>query len=1315
MTAPEAFEKSLPGLSLRSVRLATVVNNEFVVMPTADTPIPAAAPVARGKAATAKRAVLAPVAATPGGKALVASTDALGKKGVSIRVAQSDDGTSRSSLDLQEDGFTFDLLFTDFASSSNQDFVFDQVKVVLKADQEKSRLIFSGILRMRSALLRPLQKFIRQDEGLLVGGTLDVSNQDLAQKLRPSGMILTSAASFHVALGDDVVFSDLQLGVEIKPAKSSPGAATAWSVLPSLEGKVALANLGHQAVDCRCRIEYAGKALKVSAQAARVDGLFGISTLSLKELKADFAVGGEKSIRLQAKLDAAGKTYALGGVLNRKYSALYAEIGDFSLTDLQALYQEVTSLSLALPDFAVTLSEVHLAMATAKCKLGEQALAEGVTLGASLQAHGHQCQALAQISSSGMAFTGDLGELTIGPLTVKKARLQMQFFTAASGRASQFAVVGQAVIEGLELDCRLAYEKGADGWTAIVYAAIHAESFAFSAIIPAARKTFVDSLTFSKAAFIYASHDGRTEDPDFSFAVRKGLQLMCVLHEIPALSDLTGNRQVGLELSAYYGKGVDIGIALPDTRLQLGNSVACNPFQVRIVISPKPSFNLIFGLDVSVPRQDEVLHFDAQLAVGIEGASGSGTMKAYWQNPFGVQGLRIGPALALELGILYPVFLTTGTPSDFGFAGGLVLGDVTANMAVKISEDPSEEILYGELQELSPANLVSFAEQVSKLKLPADAVPNFFTLHELKIYCAPAGGSIGTISFERGFSFACDLVLFGRKAAAYTRLSDDGVVAKAHLDRLTIGPLKISGEAGRNAILDLQLTTARQSLLVDGAIDFLGASAAVIADISNRGIEFHFRQSFLGLLSYQIDGVSEGSIGEPATLDFLLAGEFDNQLTAYLKDDLARKLHAATSVVETDLKAATRDVDRAERIYKAEFDKAKKALERAQADASRLLEQCQQAVASEGEKYARALKQAKRDVAKARQAFDKALANAEKALRKAQTDYDGGMRSAQAALSKAQHDYDAAMINARNEVSRAQKAYSNAMGGAASKVRTAREAVGSLARERDAAVHELKHLSWTKSYKAPYLAAKIAGLETAMRAAQGVLYAAEGVLTGVQKGVEFGAFEAAKAALEGVRFGGEYGALEVAKKGVEAARIGGRYGVLEAARRSVAAAQTGADFSAWQLAKQTLSAVEIGGRLALDAAEQSLAGVGQSSVYLALEAASHSLELVKQGSSALAFESAKAGLEGVRQGSAAMLRVSEYAAAHAGGLIDVRRVTLSARLKAIERGELFKADVELAIFSTPLRWTVDFDVRKPLAFVDTLLRNTLSDAKRLLT
>ena len=410
MTVPEAFEKSLHGLPLRSVRLANVVNNEFVVVGTTPEALPAtAASSARGRNVSTQPAALAPLVATPGGKALVASTDALGRKDVAIRVARMDDGSARASLDIQENDFTFDLLFADFASSSNAYFVFDQVSVILKTDREKSRLIFSGVLKMRGALLQPLQKFIKQDQGLLVGGTLDVSHQDLSQKLRPSSMTLTSAASFHVAVSDDVLFSDLQLIVEIKADDPAKGAATTWNVVPSLVGKVTLGNLGYSAVDLACRIEYVGKTLKVSAQTARADGLFAISTLSLADLQANFTLGREKSIELQAAIDVAGKSYALGGVLNQKFSALHASINAFSLTELRALFHEITSLDLALPDFDVAFSDVCLGLATAKCKVGEQALAEGVTLAGRLQVHGHHCQAVAQISPSGIAFTGVLG------------------------------------------------------------------------------------------------------------------------------------------------------------------------------------------------------------------------------------------------------------------------------------------------------------------------------------------------------------------------------------------------------------------------------------------------------------------------------------------------------------------------------------------------------------------------------------------------------------------------------------------------------------------------------------------------------------------------------------------------------------------------------------------------------------------------------------------------------------------------------------------------------------------------------------------
>ncbi len=1318
MTTEKKLAKALKGLSLKSVAPANVVNNQFVPV---ESPAPTKQPalkttaVSRSSAKPATKPVTtpAPVTATPGGKAFIATTQALGKKGVAIQLAQMDDGSTRSTFEIQKDGFTLDLLFKDFSSVNNKYFVFDDVKVILKREKKTSSLIFSGVLRMNSAVLKPLQDFVQQDEGLLVGGSVDVTDQDLSQKLKPAKVILTSAVSFHLAVSEDVVFSDLKLNVAITPDKSAAKNAKKWNITPSFEGNVTLGNLAHSSVELGCRINYTNKTLKVSAQTEKADGLFGIASLSLNNLKAEFTVGQEKSIQLQASLDAAKKSYEFGGAITQQYSGLYTSVSKFSLTELEALFRQITSLKLALPEFNVTFSNVYLGMATADCKIEKQALKEGVTVGAKLTVHGRQCQALAHISSSGVSFTGSLGELKIGPVTIKKARLEMQFFTKASGRASEFAIAGQAVIEGVQVDCKLAYEKSTEGWTAILYAALQANSFGMASIIPAAKNTFVDSLKFSKVAFVYASKDSSTKDPDFAFEVRKGLQLVGILEEIPALSDLTGNKQVGLELSAYYGKTTDIGIRMPDTRLNLGNSVTCNPFQIRIVILPKPSLDLIFSLDATVPKQSDPLHFDAKLSVGIEGASGSGTMKNYWINPFGVNGLKIGPALALELGILYPQFLSTGTPSSFGFAGGLALGDVTANMAVKISEDPTEEILYGELEELSPANLVSFAKQVSNLKLPANAVPNFFELQELKIYCAPAGGSIGTITFEPGFSFACDLVLFGKRASAYTRISDDGVVAKGHLDKLEIGPLKVSGEQGKNAELDLELTMAKQSILIDGEIEFLGSSSGIYVNISNQGIDFHFDQSFVGLLTYQIDGLSKGTIAKPASLDFLLSGEFDNQLTAYLKNDLAQKIHAAIHVVETDINKAKKDVEKAEQVYKAEFDKAKKSLDKAQVDASRYLKQCQQAVTLEKKKFTQSLDKAKVDVANAKKIYDKAFNDAEKVISKAQGDYDNGMRSAQNAVSKAQRDYDTAMKKAQSDVSKAQAAYSNAMGGAAKKVRAARNKVGSLKRDRDRAVKELKHLSWKKAYKAPYLSAKIAGLETAMRTAQGVLYAAEGVIRALQKGVEYTAFEGAKATLEALRYGGKYGALEAAKKTLEATRVGGRYGVLEAAKKTVSAVKHGSDYTAWQAATQSLNAVQTTGRFALDGAEHAVATVGQSSTYIALEAAEHSLEIVKQGTSAVAFGTAKATLEGAKQGSKAMLSVAEFVATHAGDLIDVKHVKLSAQLKAIERGELFKADVDVAVLSKPYHWKVDFDVREPLKFVEKLLANALTEARKI--
>lgn len=1315
MPSTKKAPKTIAGVTLEQVKPAMVVNNKFVAIEAPGMPVP---PKLKAIGVTTPPAkyppvIPPPIAMTPGGNAFVATAKAFGKKSTQINIAALNDGTIRSVFHVQEENFQFEMLFQNFKCTNSELFIFDDVKIIPKKDKAGSRIIFSGILRMKNELLKPFQKFIGGDQGLLLGGEIEIGDQDISEKLKPTGITLTSAAKFHVALSEEIIFSDLELKVKIVKSSNQKAGATNWECKPTLIGSLDLAHLSNEVLNLQCAVSYENKTLHVDAGVDEASGLFGISHLTLNDLKANFDIGRQKRIELKTNFSPSDTTYELSGVLTSKYAGAFSSISKFSMQDLADIYHKATGLPLGRPDFDVTFKDVTLGMATADCKVNGQALAEGITLTGTVNVHGRRCTAQAHISAGGVSFTGRLDDFVVGPVSIKKARLEIQFYSAASGKPSEFAVVGQARIKGVQVECKLVYEKIKDRWNPMLYAALEASSFGLGNVIIPAKGSFLDSLKFSKVAFIYAQSEGDTQDPDFEFSVKKGLQLIGVLEEIPALTDLTGNKQIGMVLSAHLGSTTDIGISLPDTRLSLGSSVTCNPFEIEIILQPKPEFNLIFSMDVTAPKQKLPLHFNVKLEISFIDASGSGTMKNYWVTPFGIKGLKIGPQLALEVGIIYEQFLVTGVPSKIGFAGGLALGEVIANMAVQISEIPTEEILWGRLEKLTPSNLVKFAEDVSSLKLPDNTVPDFFELNDLEIYCAPTGGSIGTVTFDPGISFACDLVLFGKKASSYVRISDQGAIAKGNLDRLEVGPLKVTGKKGKHAELDLELTSAKQSISIDGEIEILGSREGLFVDISNQGIFFQFEQSFLGLLTFQVNGKSKGSLSKPASLDFILHAEFDNEITEFLKNEVAQKIHTAIHAAEAGIEKAQKEVDNAEKEYKKEFDKAKKELDKAEDAAKILLRQIEHQVNIEKGKYDQALRKAKSEVEKAERVYDRAFDDARKKLSTAQSDYDTAMRKARDQVSKAQRDYDAAMNQAQNAVNDAKNKFSNAMRSAESQVRAARNSLNSLKQKRDSAVRKLKRIKWYEFHKAIYLPAEIAGLETAMIAAQGALYAAEGVLKAVQAGVEYSAFEGAKAALEAVRYGVEYGVLETAKTTLDATRIGGEYAALEAAKRTISAVKIGIEYTAWQGAIQTLNVVQTTGRAALDAAILSLETIEETSVYIALESAKLALELVKQGTAAAAFESAKAALEGAKQGSKAMLSLAEYVAKHAGDLFDVKHIKLSSRLKAIERGELFKAEVDIAVLSKPYHWKIDLDVSEPSKFIEALLKNTLREAKEI--
>jgi hypothetical protein len=1239
-----------------------------------------------------------------------ATADVLGKTAVSANSIVGKD-QNNVMFDFAEDNFTFDEIFKDFVSDANSLFVFDDVSIQLTEtgdDTPVNELNFTGTLRMDQQPLSALRDFMKCDTGLLLSGIIDTSGEDISQKITPRNVRLTSAVTFLLPLTDGIVLNSAALNVELAQSDGK------WTFTVSVTGTLTINKLGNTPVQLETTVTYGDGKLNVVATIDSISGLFGIEKLVLDNLKLAFNVGGENDIELSADFKPAGHTFNFDGKISSAFTGIKASSPEFTFNDLNDLFKYFNNDTLSLPSFDITFSDVFIGLATADGTLDSGELKQGLSIGGSVKVYDHTVTALAELSADGVAFTGTLDDLTIGPVDITKTELDMKLYSAASGKTSEFSLMGEAVIEGLTLDCKVAYEKGADSKTnELVYAAIHAESFGLSTVFPQAKDTFVDSLKFSKVAFIYSSNDGNTQDPDFDFTVKQGLQLSAVLEEIPALTTLTHNKKTGLVLSAHYGNTTDISVEIPDTRLQLGNSVSCDPMRIAIVLAPEPALQLVFGMDVIVPKQTDPLHFDLVLEIGIADARGSATMKGYWTNPFGVNGLQIGPELALQLGIIYAEFLTTGLPSEFGFAGGIVLGDISGQMAVSISEDPTHEILMGEIAKLSPQNLVSFASTITGLSINVEDVPNFFDLEELKLYCAPTGGSIGTINFEPGFSFAADLILFDKRINVYTLFNESGVVAKGELDAIELGPLKVHGADGGNAKFDLELTTEKQSVLIDGAFEFLDISESIYLDISNKGATFDLEQNFLNLLKYTIKAQTQGSFSDPANLDFSFYSEFDNDLTEYIKTTVVQKINDARSAADVSIEDAQKQVDDAEQAYLALYTPAKEALDKAQADAGAYLAQCTQNVADQKAAWDAKVQSAQNDVNNAKATYDNALNDARNKVVQAQSDYNNVVRDAQNALNNAKNNAYVQISQAQANADKAINDYNNSFGKAYSDLNNAQNTVNSLQNTINTYQYKIDHASWSDYFgNVEYWGTIVAGAWVSMKTAQGVLSACQAIVNGFQTSSVAIARNTTQTALIAAQQAGA-ASISAAQQTVNTVTYGTAYIAFQTAQQTLNGLQYGAQYTAWQVATGTLSAAQTTGRNLLTAAEFTLSNISTSAVYIALQTAQAGLTTIQQGTAATAFESAKGVLEGAKRGSEGILDLSAYIAAHAGDLLEVNKVTLAASLKAIENGNLFVATFDGSVFNQPYNCTVDFNVRDVATFIDNIFKNVFDEAKRI--
>ncbi len=555
------------------------------------------------------------------------------------------------------------------------------------------------------------------------------------------------------------------------------------------------------------------------------------------------------------------------------------------------------------------------------------------------------------------------------------------------------------------------------------------------------------------------------------------------------------------------------------------------------------------------------------------------------------------------------------------------------------------------------------------------------------------------------------MVLFGKRINIYTLFNEDGVVAKGELDQIEIGPLKISGSNGGNAKLDLELTTKKQSVYLDCGIKFLGTGESIFLDISNEGASFMLEQTFADLLKYKIIAKTTGSFNKLATLDFSLYAEFENELTDYIKTAVVNKINDAQRAANVSISDAQKKVDEAEKVYMALFTPALKRLEQAQKDFNNYVAQCSKAVNDQKAAWEAKVNVAQNEVNKAKAAMDKAVSDARNKVTQAQNAYDNAMRAAQNKVNTEQAKYNAAFNKAKAEADRAINIYNNSFGKANNDLRNAQNTVNSLQNDINNCQHKIDKLKWYEKTAAIYWGSRLAADWVSMKTAQGVLSACQRIVNAFQNSSVAVAKATTQATLNAVQTTGMT-ALNAAKNSLELVRYGGGYIAIQTAQQGLNVAQTTGQASL-QVANGTLNAAQTTGRSALTAAEFTLKNVGNSATYIALETATASLEVIKKSTAAVAFESAKGVLEGAKQGTEGILSLSAYIAAHAGDLLEIRKITLAASLKGIENGDFFVATFDGSVFKQNYNLKLDFNVKNATAFVDDLFKNVLDKAKKI--
>ncbi|KAK3314082.1 hypothetical protein B0H66DRAFT_523455 [Apodospora peruviana] len=1172
-------------------------------------------------------------------------------------------------------------------------------------------LVFRGALQPVSDFLRD---FFHQEKPAIRFSAWLGENRNYATPLRvPSFQLRGSLEHVSVNVLDILTFR--QIGVELSGYQtySVAKAGSSWQFDYGFFGKLDLSVPGSVVplqVDYYLRKSFHSWLLQLRL---KDDAWNDLSEVSLEARIRTSSKQKALSVGIAANLQLGKTKFGVRGYYSKDFYSVEAHLGDLTLHDVGEIFHELVGIEIDAFSHDVALRSMSLRVSS-----------EGFTLKGQVTINGHtSTSGCLAFSRDGITVQGAIGDIEFEHIIIKAASLDVFIASKQNtqcARASKVDICGHVNIHGVELKAALHTEKAQDGefrWT--IYGEVEGD-VTTSKIVPDLKDTFLD-ISLNRLALIASNHEAPLGSyKGINYPVAKGFQFCASIDSIPELEKLMRGSVRGMVFRAALINGqFALSIILPaDRTITFGANVYTGRLMIEVAKSDL-EFQLVLKalLNIKVETQPDPLKFSLGLKASYSGAAAYAQMLTDWTNPCNIGKQVTVRACALEFGIVYSTFFTTGMPGAIGLAGQIMIGKKEAKLAMKLSQNPKEQILVAAVKDLGVVDLVKFASQICEYEFPEP--DDFVHFNDVQLYLS-TGASIGETYYPPGASFKGDMTIFGRRAKFDCTI---GTMVKimATVEHFDLGPLKVRGATGADPIVDIELSSSTQKVLIDGAVDLWALSAALHLEAEvypKPKFNFWVDVSLSDWFNFQLEAKLSGDIdfknlSSLANADFEIYGLMEQHILDNIIDMLDKQINSMKDHADFDeakrrlsekedqfnasVQAAQNRLDEAKKNWENKEQNIISALDRAKSEAQRYKQQLEDNLAAAEKSYANAVVAAVATLNQARHDAAVAIHLAETDLQRAQSQSEEGVRLAQSDLNEKRNAFRLMFGSARSDLEQARRNLDEAII-ANGMVTKDLEDIGR--RLNDASLLDMPILLAEKAAKAAEQAATRAALE----AARVISEAAELVI----EGPEFMAAEAAIASGEtslGSLVKSESASMETARAAFEQLKTRqeeivqhATWALQDAEKRSreletstqakavLADSQTVMDSMVSPAEKAFNERHKCAEYLAMAAAEKALVAAQSNTVEI--ELARQACELAEQDSSSFADDILEVGLN-----------IGKWIASAAAELINITRIEFSGSISSLVadgpplmvkvQGKLLGQDIDLHI-----NWQPHFNLAK---------------------